>query len=127
MVCAAGPRCSPRYRVLSRPGNGDYRGSLRPRSRNEHRTPAMSNIAPNPLEELGDQLRRARGAIGLNRSVVDLAPDLVGDRGGDLGRAVGLEVHAAAGPVAREPVTHVEVLLEVVAEREVEEGASIRG
>jgi hypothetical protein len=69
MVCVAGPRrrrswwqshqdllvgvasdaSAPRYRVLTRPGSCDYRGSLRPRSRNEHRTPATSNIAPNPL------------------------------------------------------------------------------
>jgi hypothetical protein len=49
MVCAAGPRCSPRYRVLSRPGSDDYRGSLRPRSRNEHRTPATSNVPSDPL------------------------------------------------------------------------------
>ena len=37
-----------------------------------------------------------------------------------------LEVHAASGAVALESVADVEVLLEVVAEREVEERASVR-
>ena len=32
------------------------------------------------LEQLGDQRRRSRGAVGLDRPVVDLAPDLLGDR-----------------------------------------------
>ena len=41
-------------------------------------------------------------------------------------RAVAFEVHAASGVVAREPVADVEVLLEVVAKREVEERAPVR-
>ena len=43
-----------------------------------------------------------------------------------LGRRV-VEVHAAAGAVALEPVADVEVLLEVVAQREVEERPLLRG
>ena len=35
-------------------------------------------------EQLGDQRRRPRRAVRLDRPVVDLAPDLLGDRGGDL-------------------------------------------
>ena len=69
--------------------------------------------------------RAAPSAV--DRPVVDLAPDLLGDRGGDLVRAVGLEVHAAPGAVALEPVADVEVLLEVVPEREVEERPPVRG
>ena len=42
-------RLSAPCRVLSRPGSGDYRGSLRPRPRNEQRTPATSNVPPNLL------------------------------------------------------------------------------
>src|SRR3954453_7352533 len=66
-------------------------------------------------DQLCDQLRRARGAVGLNRPVTDLASDLLGDRRCNLGRTVGLEVHAAPRAVAVQAVAHVEVLLEVMA------------
>ena len=67
------------------------------------------------------------GAARLDGPVVDLAADLLGDRrGDDLGRRR-LEVHAAARAVAPEPVPHVGVLLEVVAEREVEERPAVGG
>src|SRR4051794_28924078 len=78
-------------------------------------------------EQLGESARRCRGAVGLHVPVVDLAPDLGGDRVRDqLGRRV-VEVHAATGSVALEPVADVEVLLEVVAQREVEEGPLLGG
>src|SRR5215218_1191862 len=56
--CVPGPRCSPRNRVLSRPGSGDYRGSLRPRSRNEHRTPETKHIMLKPLRRFVPPLLR---------------------------------------------------------------------
>src|SRR4029453_16696114 len=48
----------PENRVLSRPGSGDYRGSLRPRPRNDHRSPATSNVPPNPPRHGGREARR---------------------------------------------------------------------
>ena len=73
------------------------------------------------FEQRGDQRRRARGAVGLDRPVVDLAADLSAIAAAIVSGVVAFEVHAAAGAVALEPVADVEVLLEVVAEREVEE------
>jgi hypothetical protein len=57
LVGVASDASAPRYRVLSRPGSGDYRGSLRPRSRNEHRTPATSNVPPSPPERVAQLVR----------------------------------------------------------------------
>src|SRR5439155_19324084 len=71
-------------------------------------------------QHLRDPGRRARGAIGFDIAVVDVAADLGCDRSGDLGRTVGLEVHPPSGVVALEAVADVEVLLEVVAQREVQ-------
>src|SRR5205807_4769078 len=71
------------------------------------------------LQELADRRGRAGRTARIHRPVVDLAPDLVGDRRGDLSGAVGGEVHRSPCAVALEPVTHVEVLLEVMTEREV--------
>ncbi len=56
-----------------------------------------------------------------DRQIVDRPADLRGDRGGDVRWLRGLEVHAPAGPVALQPVPDVEVLLEVVPQREVQE------
>src|ERR1700722_20358437 len=78
------------------------------------------------LEEGGEQGRRAGGAVGVDWAVVDLASDLGGDRRGDVGWFRGLVVHAASGPVAVQPVAYVEVLLEVVTQREVQERPSAR-
>src|SRR3954452_20971514 len=72
-------------------------------------------------EELRDRARRARSAVALHRPVVDLAPDLLGDRDRDLLGAVELEVHPPPCPVALEAMVDVEVLLEVVAKREIQE------
>jgi hypothetical protein len=68
-------------------------------------------------EELGDRCGRAGCAVGLDGAVVDLSPDLLGDRGGDLRRAVELEVDAPTGSIALEAVAYVKVLLEVMAQR----------
>jgi hypothetical protein len=73
------------------------------------------------LEEVGEQGGGAGGAVGGNGAVVDVAADLGGDGGGDVGRARVLVVHVLPGAVALEPVADVEVLLEVVAERELQE------
>src|SRR5690606_11298993 len=67
------------------------------------------------------------GAVAGDRGVGRGATQLVGDRGGDdLGGGGGV-VEGPAGPVPFEAVAHVHLLLEVVAQREVEEGAAERG
>ena len=85
-------------------GDAETRGGSFSRSSRVDRPPPRNHARGAgcawELEQLGDQLRRTRGAVRLDRPVVDLAPDLLGDRGGDLGGAVGLEVHAAPGAVA---------------------------
>jgi hypothetical protein len=79
------------------------------------------------LEQLHEVPGRSGGAVGLDIAVVDLAADLFGDRRRDpLWRGV-VEVHATTGPVAFEPMADVEVLLEVVAQREVEERPLLGG
>src|SRR5205823_3190248 len=89
------------------------------------------SISPNwrtdlALEQLGDALSGPRGAVALDVAVVDLASHLLRDRLGDpLGGRI-VEVHAAAGGVAFEAVADVEVLLEVVAQREVDEWPLVR-
>ena len=57
----------------------------------------------------------------LDRPVADVAADLLGDRRRDHVGRRGVEVHAPPGAVAVEAMADVEVLLEVVAQREVEE------
>ena len=59
--------------------------------------------------------------------VVDLPADLLGDRLRDHLGSRFVEVHAPPGAVALEAVADVEVLLEVVAQREVEEGPAVSG
>src|SRR3954447_14934078 len=78
-------------------------------------------------QKLGDRCRRPRCTVGLDGVVVDVAADLGGDRGGDLLGPVEFEVHAPSGAVALEAVADVEVLLEVVAKREVEERSLVGG
>src|SRR4051794_30903334 len=78
-------------------------------------------------EKLGDRCRRTGCAVGLDRAVVDVAADLCGDRGGDLLGPVEFEVHAPPRSVALEAVADMEVLLEVMAKREVEERPPVRG
>src|SRR3954471_25239 len=68
-----------------------------------------------------------RGAVGFDRSVVDHGSDLPGDRVGDhIGGCRG-KVRASSGAVALEAVADVEVLLEAVAKREVEERSPVGG
>src|SRR4051812_19891069 len=79
-------------------------------------------------DELRDHRRRPRGAVRLDVAVVDrAAAELLRQRRGYLRRAVDGEVHAAPRAVALEPVPDMEVLLEVVAQREVEERPLGRG
>jgi hypothetical protein len=64
----------------------------------------------------------AGGAVPFDRPVVDRAGELTGDR---LGERIGLcltEVHPPSGPVSLQAVMHVESLLEVLPERQVDEG-----
>src|SRR5262249_38721147 len=63
------------------------------------------------------------GAVGLKVAVADGVAGQFGDVGGDEGGVGGGVVHVLAGAVTVEPVADVEVLLEVVPEREVEERA----
>src|SRR6201999_4230084 len=75
------------------------------------------------LCEFGDEPGGAGRAVGLDVAVADGLAGQFGDAGGDqvgVGRQV---VHARAGAIAGEPVPDVEVLLEVVPEREVQERA----
>src|SRR5215470_14943092 len=73
------------------------------------------------LDEFGDEPGGAGRAAGLNVAVADGLAGQLGDVGGDEVGVGGGVVHVLAGPVAVEPVADVEVLLEVVPEREVEE------
>src|SRR5438270_10446972 len=76
----------------------------------------------NNSDEVGDAGRHPLDRSWVHRPVLHGPRQLVGHGGGDhLGRRRGV-VHAPACAVALEAVGDVEVLLEVVAEREVEEG-----
>src|SRR5690349_10849161 len=75
------------------------------------------------LDEFGDEPGGAGRAVGLDVAVADGLAGQLSDAGGDqvgVGRQV---VHARAGAVTVEPVPDVEVLLEVVPEREIQERA----
>ena len=69
------------------------------------------------LEELGDEGRGSRGTVGLDRSIVNRPPDFFGDHVGDQLGGGCIEVEHPSGAVLVEPVTDVEVLLEVVPQR----------
>src|SRR5215207_11324687 len=76
-------------------------------------------------EQLGDPRRGEGSAVGLDRDVLDVAPDLLFDGCRDHLWRRGVEVHAAPCPVAVQAVADVEVLLEVMAQREVEERPAV--
>src|SRR5713226_6193142 len=80
-----------------------------------------------PLQELGDAGGGAGRAVRLNGLVRDLAANFFGEGGGDDLRRRSFEVHAPTGAVTIEPVPDVEVLLEVVAEREIQKRPPVRG
>ena len=68
------------------------------------------------------------GAVAGDRQVVDLPAELTDDRGGQPVRVGGVGVvEAVAGAVPLQPVPDVEVLLEVVAQRDVDERAAVGG
>jgi len=75
----------------------------------------------------GDSLGRAARPVGLNRAVVDVFADLLGNRLGDYRRRSVVEVHASSRAVALEAVEDMDVLLEVVLEREVDERLPVGG
>ena len=68
-----------------------------------------------------------RGLVGFHRPVTDGTACFLGDGLGQRFRPGVLVVQAAARPVPAEPVPDVEVLLEVVPERHVDEGPPGRG
>jgi len=73
------------------------------------------------LQQLRQHGRGPGGAVGFHRAVVDRAVDL-GDDG--LGEVLGVDgrvVQAPPGAVLREPVGHVDLLLEVAGQRHVDE------
>ena len=73
------------------------------------------------LEQLGEQARRPRGAVALDVGAASAVGESSGDRGGDgLGRRRG-QVHRVARAVALQAMAHVQVLLEVPAQGEVDE------
>src|SRR5690606_25072163 len=71
-----------------------------------------------------DKLGGPSSTIGLDRAVCDLASDLTRDRIRDLVRVGRRELHVSTGTVPVEAVPYVEVLFEVVVQREVEERAA---
>src|SRR3954452_25405844 len=77
-------------------------------------------------EQGGERLGRAGGAVRLGRPRADLAPQFLGQGGGDLLRPVGVEAHPPPGAVAGEPMGDVVVLLEVLRQME-EENRPARG
>ena len=68
-----------------------------------------------------------RAPSSLHVAVVDVASDLLRDRFCDLLGWGVVVVHAAPGAVAFQAMADVKVLLEVVAQREVDEGPLVRG
>src|SRR5512132_1354756 len=88
--------------------------------------PPTARINPR-LEELRQAPGGASGAVGLHVAIVDVAADLLRNRCRDQLRRGVVEIHAATGPVPLEPVADVEVLLEVMAEREVDEWPLLGG
>src|SRR5688572_8904857 len=73
------------------------------------------------LEQFGNQRRRTCGTVPLHRPIVDLPPDLLRDHHRNRVRRRQVEVHHATRAVLLESVAHVEVLLEVMAQRDVQE------
>jgi len=91
---------------------------------------AVSFISPPELacsrqlssQHLGDQARDPADGRGADLPVGHMLSDLCGDRGADdLGCGGGV-FHPPSGTVAGKAMGHVESLLEMMAEREVEEG-----
>src|SRR5216683_6949668 len=81
-------------------------------------TPARPSIGS---DELGQDRRGAGGAVGLDRAVADRAADLRRDSLGQALRLGLVVVQATARAVLAQAVPDVEVLLEMVADRHVEE------
>lgn len=85
------------------------------------------------MPQLADELEQLReasgstGAVGLDIAVFDLAADLLGDRRRDPLWRGSRRSPCDDRPVAFEPMADVEALLEVVAQREVEERPLLRG
>src|SRR5260370_21852127 len=79
------------------------------------------------LQQFGDVGGGSSGAVWFNGPVGDLAMQLFGEGGADDFRRRVLEVHAAPRAVAIEPVADMEVLFEVVTEREIEEWPPVGG
>src|ERR1700742_382662 len=78
-------------------------------------------------DELGQEGGRPGGTVGLDGAVAHRAADLLSYRRGERLRPGLGVVHAPAGAVLGQPVPDVEVLLEVIAQRQVDEGALARG
>ena len=78
-------------------------------------------------EQLGDGCSGTGRPGCVDRLVVDVATDFLGDGRGDLSGTVEVEIHCPASAVSVEPVADMEVLLEVVPQREVEEWPPVGG
>lgn len=79
-------------------------------------------------EQVGEKCRGPGGTVAFDRQIVDLATKVGHDRRGQGIGVAGLFVgHAASGAVALQAVAYVEVLLEVVAQWNVQEWAAARG
>src|SRR5271155_2161212 len=77
--------------------------------------------------ELGEAGGGPSGAVGLDGPVAYWARDFRGYRRGERFRLGLLIVHVPAGAVLGQPVPDMEVLLEVMAQRYVDEGTLARG
>src|SRR5579885_3606733 len=75
-----------------------------------------------PSYKIGQKLGGTRIAIALDGTIPDRARELLDDRRRDLLDGRRRIVHAPSGPVATEPVTDVNILLEMIEKRKIEEG-----
>src|SRR5687767_3332761 len=78
------------------------------------------------LQKLRDQPGRASRTIGLHGAIAHLATDVLSDGVGDDVWRGGREIHASSGAIAAKTVRDMVVLLEVMAQREVQERPLIR-
>ena len=98
-------------------------------SRPDDASPEMPGGSPPrrwPAQQPREPGRGAGGAVGLHGDVVDLPADLSGQHGREVLLVELLVGQVRPGAVLVEPGPHVEVLLEVVAERDVMNGTGTR-
>src|SRR4051794_29346659 len=88
---------------------------------------STSDVINGQLEKSGDPFGGAARAVRFDGEVVDRSTEFGDHRRGERVRVGLLVLDAPSGTVALEPVSHVEVLLEVMPQRNVQEWAAVRG